>query len=107
MTYAVNGREFFRRFLDHPELPMQNNRSELVLRGPVVGRKQWLFAGSEGGAHAAATMFTLVGSCMLQGIDPWVYLTNIFSRLNDHPVNKVHELTPMAWRIAREGAGPT
>lgn len=104
LTYAVNGREFFSRFLHHPELPMHNNRSEFALRGPVVGRKAWLFAGSEGGAHAAATMFTLVGSCMLQGIDPWVYLADVLSRLGDHPVNRVHELTPLAWRLAREGA---
>ena len=45
--------------------------------------------------------------CMLQGIDPWVYLTDVLARLGDHPVNRVHELTPLAWRIAREGAGPT
>ena len=106
LTYAVNGREFFSRFLDHPELPMHNNRSEFALRGPVVGRKQWLFAGSEGGAHAGATMFTLVGSCMLQGLDPWAYLTDVLTRLPDHPVNRVHELTPLAWRRAREGAEP-
>lgn len=106
LTYAINGREFFSRFLDHPELPMHNNRSELALRGPVVGRKQWLFAGSEGGAHAAATMFSLVGSCMLQGIDPWAYLTDVLGRLGRHPVNRVHELTPLAWRLAREGANP-
>lgn len=104
LTYAVNGREFFERFLDHPELPMHNNASELRLRGPVVGRKQWLFAGSEGGAHAAATLFTLVGSCMLQGVEPWAYLADVLTRLGDHPVNRVHELTPRAWRIAREGA---
>lgn len=107
LTYAVNGRESFTRFLDHPELPMHNNRSELALRGPVVGRKQWLFAGSEGGAHAAATMFTLVGSCMMQGIDPWLYLVDVLSRLGRHPVNRVHELTPRAWRLAREGADAT
>ena len=107
LSYAVNGREFFERFLAHPELPMHNNASELRLRGPVVGRKQWLFAGSEGGAHAAATMFTLVGSCMLQGIDPWAYTADVLSRLGDHPVNKVHELTPLAWRLARECAAPT
>lgn len=104
LTYARNGREAFCRFLDHPELPMHNNRSELALRGPVVGRKQWLFAGSEGGAHAAATMFTLVGSCMMQGIDPWVYLNDVLERLGRHPVNRVHELTPRSWRIAREAA---
>jgi transposase len=104
LTYARNGREYFCRFLAHPELPMHNNRSELALRGPVVGRKQWLFAGSEGGAQAAATMFTLVGSCVMQGIDPWVYLNDVLGRLGRHPVNRVHELTPRSWRIAREAA---
>lgn len=107
LTYATNGREFFERFLDHPELPMHNNASELRLRGPVVGRKQWLFAGSEGGAKAAATLFTLVGSCMLQGIDPWIYVTDVLNRLGDHPVNRVHELTPRAWRLAQERATAT
>ncbi len=106
LGYAINGREFFERFLDHPELPMHNNAAELRLRGPVVGRKQWLFAGSEGGAHAAATMFTIVGSCMLQGIDPWAYTADILTRLADHPAKRVHELTPLAWRLAREGANP-
>jgi transposase len=104
LTYARNGREAFCRFLDHPELPTHDNRSELALRGPVVGRTQWLFAGSEGGAHAAATMFTLVGSCMMQGVDPWVYLNVVFGRLGRHPVDRVHELTPRSWRIAREAA---
>ena len=103
LTYAVNGKATFERFLDHPELPMHNNRSEFVLREPVVGRKQWLFAGSEGGAQAAATLFTLIGSCKLQGIDPWTYLADVLSRLGDHPVNRVHELTPLEWRLAREG----
>ncbi len=104
LTYAANGGEFFRRFLDHPELPMHNNRSELALPGPVVGRKQRLFAGSEGGAIAGATMFTLTGSCMMQGIDPWTYLTDVLGRLADHPVNRLHELTPLGWRLARDRA---
>ena len=103
LTYAVNGREYFERFLDHPELPMHNNRSELALRGPVVGRKAWLFAGSEGGAHAAATFFTLTGSCAMQGIDPWPYFADVLSRINDHPVNRIAELTPRGWRLVREG----
>ena len=78
---------------------MHNNRSELALRGPVVGRKAWLFAGSEGGAHAAATFFTLTGSCAMQGIDPWPYFADVLSRINDHPVNRIAELT--SWNPAR------
>lgn len=103
LTYAVNGRESFERFLVHPELPMHNNKSEFALRGPVVGRKSWLFAGCEGGAHAGAVMFTLLGSCKMQGIDPWVYLNDVLSKIQTHPVNRMEELTPLAWRLAHEG----
>ncbi len=60
-------------FLEHPEIPVHNNRSELLLRGPVTGRKVWLFAGSPTGADANATLFSLTATCMLQGIDPLVY----------------------------------
>lgn len=102
VTYALNQRERMELFLSHPELPMHNNRSELALRGPVAGRKAWLFAGSEGGAQAAATMFTLVGSCMMQGIDPWAYLCDVLNRLPDHPASRLDELTPLGWRLARE-----
>jgi hypothetical protein len=89
--------------LDHGDLPMHNNLSELMLRQAVVGRKNWLFARSEGGAKAAATLYTLIGSCMLQGIDPQIYLTDIFRRLPDHPSNRVNELIPREWRLERQG----
>lgn len=102
LRYAHNQHNEMRAFLDHPELPMHNNLSELQLRQGVVGRKNWLFAGSEGGAHAAATLYTLVGSCALQAIDPWAWLSDILDRLPDYPANRVHELTPKRWRLARE-----
>ena len=64
--------------------------------------KNWLFAGSQGGAKAASTVFTLIGSCMLQGVDPQRYLIDILPRLPDHPSTKVSELTPKAWRVIDE-----
>jgi transposase len=106
IAYALNGRASFRVFLDHGELPMHNNMSELQLRQAVVGRKNWLFAGSEGGAVAAATCFTLIGSCMLQGVDPWAYLVDVLPKVSSWPVNRLHLLTPLGWRLAREGAPP-
>lgn len=102
VTYARNQEAALRLHLEHGELPMHNNLSELMLRQTVVGRKNWLFARSEGGAKVAATCFTLIGSCMLQGIDPHAYLADILRRLPDHPSHRVHELTPSAWRAARE-----
>ena len=69
--------------------------------GWVVGRKNYLFAGSEGGAESAATWCSLIGSCMLNAIDPWLYLNDVLPRLGDWPVNRVLELEPVAWRIRR------
>jgi len=103
LQYGHNQEAELRVFLDHGDVPMHNNLSELMLRQAVVGRKNWLFARSEGGAHAAATIYTLVGSCQLQGIDPWVYLRDVLGRVLDHPANRVRELTPKNWLAARQG----
>jgi hypothetical protein len=102
LTYATNQEAAMRLFLDHGELPIHNNLSELMLRLAVVGRKNWLFAGSIGGAEAAADMYTLVGSCMLQGIDPQEYLLDVLNTMPDHPISRVSELTPKNWRLSRE-----
>ena len=91
-----------RLFLANPDVPLHNNLSELLLRGPIVGRKNWLFAGSEGGAEAAMGWYSLVASCMLQGIDPTLYLYDVFRRLPDYSSKWVHELTPLNWRLAVE-----
>lgn len=97
VQYALNQWGPLTVCLDHPEIPIHNNMSELQLRRPVVGRKNWLFAGSEGGARTAATLFSLTGSCRLHDIDPWAYLHNVLGRINDHRVNRVAELSPAAW----------
>ena len=67
----------------------------------AVSAKGLLRAGC--GAHAGATLFSLIESCAMQGIDPWAYLADVLSRIQEHPVNRVHELTPMNWRLAQEG----
>lgn len=101
LTYAANQQKALRLFLDHPDLPMHNNLSELMLRQAVVGRKNWLFARSEGGAEAAATMYTVIGSCLLQGVDPQAYLVDVFERLPEHSSNRIDELTPAKWVCQR------
>lgn len=100
LTYAINQQSAMRTYLSHSEMPLHNNLSELMLRQPVVGRKNWLFSRTEGGAEVAADCYTLIGSCMLQGIDPHDYLVDVLRRLPDHPSTRVAELTPEAW--ARE-----
>ncbi len=100
--YLIGQEAGLRLFLEHGDVPIHNNLSELLLRQPIVGRKNWLFAGSAGGAEAAMGWFTLIGSCMLQGINPHAYLYDVFRRLPDYSSRWVHELTPMNWRIRRD-----
>lgn len=97
LRYADNQWPRLLVFLDHPEVPIHNNTSERALRGPVTGRKNWLFAGSEGGAEAAAVHFSIVASCMLAGIDPFAYLRDVLHRLPDAKPSVVKQLTPRAW----------
>ena len=106
IQYGLNQEAELRVFLEHGDAPMHNNLSELMLRQAVVGRKNWLFARSEGGAIAAAHIYTLVGSCQLQGTDPWVYLRDVLDRLLDHPANRVAELTPKRWLEAKQHHTP-
>ena len=89
-----------RVFLEDGTVPLHNNLSELLLRQPVIGRKNWLFAGSEGGAEAAAGWFSLISSAVMQGLDPELYLYNLFKRLPDHPSTRLVELTPKNWKAA-------
>jgi transposase len=100
--YAVSQESRMRLFLAHGDVPSHNNLSELLLRQPVVGRKNWMFSGSQGGASAAACWFTLIASSRLQNIDPRLYLTDVFGRLPDYSSKWVHELTPLNWRLSVE-----
>lgn len=97
LKYADNQWDRLKVFIDHPGVPVHNNASELALRGPVTGRKNWLFAGSEGGADAAAVHFSIVHSCMLAGVDPYAYLRDVLHRLPDATPTALRQLTPRAW----------
>ena len=102
LAYALGQQSELMVYLDHGDMPMHNNLSELLLRQQVVGRKNWLFSRSEGGAEVAGHLYTLIGSCMLQGIDPHEYLVDVLRRLPGCRLSQVRELTPKAWRLARE-----
>lgn len=102
LGYAARQQARMRVFLERGDVPMHNNLSELMLRQLVVGRKMWLFARSEGGAKAAATMYTLIGSCLLQGVDPERYLDDVLGRIMDHPACHIAALTPRRWRLEQE-----
>lgn len=104
--YAVNQEAALRRFLEDGRIAADNNAVERALRQIAVGRRAWLFAGSENGAKDGATLYTLVVSCRDLGLDPFEYLRDVLERLATHPEKRIAELTPRGWLAARERAAP-
>jgi len=102
--YARNQREALERFLSDGRLPIHNNHSENALRREAVGRKNWLFLGSDEGGVANATFVTLLASCQLHGLEPLGYLRDMLCLLPGWPVRRVIELAPMNWRTTLQRA---
>jgi transposase len=99
--YTVRQSAALQRFLDDGRLPMTNNASERALRSIAVGRKAWLFMGSDDHAAAAANLFSLIASCQLHGLDPETYLAEIFRVLPYWPRDRYLELAPKYWSHTR------
>ena len=78
-------------------LNIDNNAAERSLRAIAVGRKNWLFAGSDKGGHTAAVLYTMTQTCKRHGIDPFVYLQDVLSRLPELPPERLTELFPHVW----------
>ncbi len=104
--YSRNHRVALHRFLDDPRLSPDNNAVERALRLVAVGRKNWLFAGSEGAAHDAATFYTLIASCREIEIEPWAYLHDVIKRRAADKDAPIAPLTPRAWAAARRADPP-
>jgi hypothetical protein len=77
---------------------LTNNAAERALRGLALGRKSWLFAGSDRGAERAAVMVTLIMTAKLNDVDPQAWLADVFARMAAHPQNRLHELLPWEWK---------
>jgi transposase len=99
--YAVRQEAALRRFLDDGRLPMTNNHSERAVRPIAVGRKSWLFFGSNDHASAAANLFSLIASCELHRLDPELYLAEIVHVLPYWPRDRYLELAPKYWAATR------
>ena len=99
--YTIRQSAALQRFLDDGRLPMTNNASERALRSIAVGRKAWLFMGSDDHAQAAANLFSLIASCQLHGLDPEAYLAEIFRVLPYWPRDRYLELAPKYWQLTR------
>ncbi len=100
LGYAINQREALYRYTTDGRLEIDNNVAENAIRPLAIGRKNWLFAGSERGGKACAIALSLLQSAKAVGINPYDYLHDIYSRFMSHPVNRLHELLPAEWKRA-------
>ncbi|HSY23833.1 MAG TPA: IS66 family transposase [Polyangiaceae bacterium] len=101
IRYARNQRVGLARFLDDGRLPIHNNMSELALRREAVGRKNWLFVGSDDGGTVNAIFTSLLASCRLCDVEPWSYLRDVFCLLPRWPEHRLLELAPFMWNRTR------
>jgi hypothetical protein len=97
VRYARNQRVGLQRFLSDGRLPLHNNDSELNLRRQAVGRKNWLFVGSDDGARANAVFTSLLASCRMLDFEPWTYLRDVFCLIPRWPAHRLLELAPLNW----------
>jgi len=98
IRYALSRWDALLRYIEDGHIEMDNNAAERSLRGIALGRKNYLFAGSDAGGERAATIYSLIGSAKLNGLDPEAYLREVLSRIADHPITGIEELLP--WNIA-------
>jgi transposase len=98
IDYMLKRWPAFTGFLCDGRICMSNNAAERALRGLALGRKSWLFVGSERGAERAAVMYTLIQTAKLNDVDPQAWLADVLRRINDQPVSKLDELLPWNWR---------
>lgn len=98
--YALNHWTALTRYLDDGDLDIDNNEAEQALRGIAIGRKNWLFLGSDRGGRAAATYYTLIQSAKRHRLDPFAYLRDVLLRTTTQPSTGLHELLPDRWKAS-------
>ena len=98
MDYILKRWPAFTRFLDDGRICLSNNAAERALRGIALGRKSWLFAGSDRGGQRAAAMYSLIVTAKLNDVDPQAWLADVLARIAEHPVQRIDELLPWNWR---------
>lgn len=101
-AYTLSNWPALLRFTGDGILAPDSNLIERSIRPVAVGRKAWLFAGSGRGGDAAAVAFSLIESCKLADVEPYAYLRDVLQRLDEHRMDRLHELLPFNWKPARE-----
>src|SRR5580692_3514398 len=100
VRYALGRWDALMRYCNDGRLEIDNNAAERALRAVALGRKNYLFAGSDRGGESAAAIYSLIGTAKLYGIDPELYLRNVLSCIAEHPINRIDELLP--WNLAED-----
>ena len=101
MYHEIRGRcDALCRYRDDGRTEIDNNAAERSLRAIALGRKNHLFAGADTGGQRAASIYSLIGTAKLNGLDPEAYLRYVLEHIAEHPVNKIDELLP--WNVAGE-----
>jgi hypothetical protein len=98
IQYSLTRWEALCRFCHDGRIEIDNNAAERAIRAVALGRKNLLFAGADCGGERAAAMYSLIGTCKLNNIDPEAYLRHVLERIADHPINRIEELLP--WTVA-------
>jgi transposase len=102
VRYALSRWDALLRYVDDGRIEIDNNPAERALRTVALGRKNYLFAGSDAGGERAAAIYSLIGTAKLNSLDPEFYLRNVLSRIADHPINHIEELLP--WNLVTNSA---
>jgi len=100
INYSLKRWVALTRYSQDGSIEIDNNAAERAMKGPVLGRKNWLFAGSHEGGERAAAMYSLLQTAKLNGINPEAYLRQVLTRIPDLPINRIGELLP--WNMATE-----
>lgn len=100
INYAINNQEALMRFLTNGKIEIDNNAAERAMRSIAIGRKNWLFAGSDKGGETAANIYTIMETLKLNKINPWKYLSHVLAHIQDHSSTKIAELLP--WNVKLE-----
>ena len=97
IRYAITRMKRMTPFFEDGRCELDNNTAERSMRCVAVGRKNYLFAGSDRGGERAAAAYTLIETAKLNGVDPQAWLTDVLARIADHPINRIDELLP--WKF--------
>jgi hypothetical protein len=98
MDYMLKRWPAFTRFLDDGRICLSNSAAERALRGIALGRKSWLFAGSDRGGQRPTAMYSLIVTATMNEVDPQAWLGDVLARIAEHPAHRIDQLLPWNWQ---------